>query len=286
MENFEKPNIPENSQQSSEKEQISYAPEVWKTVKNASKEIDLSTYLINSIIEQYRDSNPEYFKEFKSKTGFPREHLSPEIIKILREKSEEIEEVPEGWKTNKKIGTELGRNRKLITKIVDRYRESNPEYFKDFKPKSGSSVSEHYSPELVQIINENLPSVPKDGSWKNASQLENTLGVNQYQIQKLVNNYRETNPEYFKNFTVKGGTSEHYSSELIELIKEELDTIPGWKNAKELEELLNISHSLLKKKISKYKSSHFEYFNNFRDKDGKISEHYSPELISILEPIN
>ena len=71
----------------------------------------------------------------------------------ILEKSEKqkIQEVPEGWKTCGVIADELGTNHHIIKKIVDLYRQSNPEYFGDFKTRYGK-IYEHYSPELIEII--------------------------------------------------------------------------------------------------------------------------------------
>ncbi len=286
MEKFQKTNISENPQN---KEGILYAPEGWKTGGTISTELNITRYTIENIVKQYRETNPEYFGEFSIKNGRECEYFSPELVKIIIEKSKEVESAPEGWKTAKKLQTELGRNKKATEKIIKPYRETNPEYFKELKPKSGSSKSEHYSPELIKIITDEFgktPPAPEDGSWKTTKDIYRTFGISPYLAQNIANKYRETNPEYFKEFKIRGNIWEHFSPELIKTIIEksqEVESAPeGWNFAKKIENMFGISQHILLKITSKYKKSNPEYFKKFKTNNGQILEHYSPELVNII----
>jgi AraC-like DNA-binding protein len=271
----------------------------WKPLKGGEQtdlfllNLELVVEPLKKIADIYRQTNPEYFKEYKDKMGRVNEHFSPELVSIIKAEILSIPEAPEGWKTDNAVFDALGIRPSAIKKDIDVYRQKNPEYFEEFKNKG--FTREHYSPELVSIITEKAEKIQQiteaPEGWKTKKSLTAELGSNHDKIKGIVNKYRETSPEYFKDFKSSvGPIREHYSPELIELIKKELEqfaAIPeapdGWETLTSLSQGLGHSKNKILNIVSKYRESNPEYFKEYKDKIGRIPEHYSPELITVIK---
>jgi hypothetical protein len=70
------------------------------------------------------------------------------------------EEIPlqrEGWKSANSLRKELGIDYYAIKAFAEKYREEHPEWFEVQRPSGkGGPPSEHYHPELVEIIREHF----------------------------------------------------------------------------------------------------------------------------------
>jgi hypothetical protein len=120
-----------------------------------NKLLGVSYGITNKEANKYRKLNPEWFKIYKDSTGKKSEHFSPELVERIREEIESIEEAPEGWITKSALIKILKAAHKTINKKANKYRKSNPEWFKIYKDSTGKK-SEHLSPELIQEIKEDL----------------------------------------------------------------------------------------------------------------------------------
>lgn len=288
MEKFEKSNISENPQK---KEEILPVPEGWKTDGALAQELKISNRTTERIGNRYRNTNPEYFVEYKDSKGRVWEYNSPEMVEIITEEAQKHEAAPEGWMTNTGLASNLAVGKVLPKKIADQYRESNPEYFVEYKDKVGKTT-EHYSPELVKIISGEVQKyeiAPKD--WKTTSSAMGDLKVAFSLIEKIADQYRESNPEYFRQFRdVMGKVREHYSPELFQIVADEVKKIPtapdGWVPINSLVDSLGVDYNTLAKIADTYNESNPEYFFNYKTKTGSIAKHYSPELVKILTDIN
>ncbi len=269
---------------------ILQAPEGWKTNAALAVELKVGKPMVNKISEKYRKDNPEYFKEFKIKKGSVFEHYSPELLEIITQKVKEIPQAPEGWKTNNSIASESAVNFGFIKRITDNYRKDNPEYFKEFKNQTNTTL-EHYSPELVEIITKEvkkfkeIPQAPE--GWKTNTALADELNFHIETISNIANKYRKDNPEYFKEFKIKkGSVFEHYSPELLEIITQKVKEIPqapeGWGVQKRLSLELQTNQSMIRTIANKYRKTNPEYFKEFKNKKNVVVEHCSPELVEII----
>lgn len=69
------------------------APTGWLTKSSAMKHAKLTWEAINKIADVYRLDHPEWFKMFKDKKGLPREHYSPELVEIIKNKFQKNKDV-------------------------------------------------------------------------------------------------------------------------------------------------------------------------------------------------
>lgn len=155
----------------------------------------------------------------------------------------DIDKIPQGWKNNNTLSVELGANYGTVKRISNKYRINHPEFFKEFKSEK-NAVYECYSPELVVLIteeinkNNEIKKAPEN--WKTCHALQEELEVKETIIKKIVEKYKKTNPTFFelfkgsyKNEEAKGkGTKkgngkagriyEHFSPELVEIVRQEI----------------------------------------------------------------
>ncbi len=131
----------------------------WKSASILEKLGDFPrNQTIKRFVEQFRDTNPEWFEMQLPKKGSVAEHYHPELVKRIREhfasQLELLESMPpkkDGWESSSFLQRSL---RKKIDRIVDfahTFRAEHPEWFEMQVSKAGSGV-EHYHPELVEKI--------------------------------------------------------------------------------------------------------------------------------------
>ncbi len=267
------------------KNEVPFAPEGWMTNGGLRDQLDTSYPSIKIIADQYRTSNPEYFKYFKAKGGPVHEHYSPELVTKIISELQKIEKVIPGWKTVGALSKELKTGQLKVSAISELHRKKHPEYFRNFKSDSGP-IYEYFSPQLIDLIVSELKKTEKViPGWKTNKSLQKELGTGQETVSDIADKYRDSHPEYFKNLKPeKGQTREHYAPELVDLIVKEIETttVPdGWETNNIVHNKLNVGERLIGTIANKYRDSHPEYFKYFRSRSG-LREHYAPELVSLI----
>ena len=264
-------------------------PAGWKTKTVLAEELGISRNFFAALVEKYRKSNPEYIKEYQGKKRI-LEYYSPELITCLVADLNKNEKAPSSWETNGTIAKRFRTSHHFIQNLVSQYRKSNPEYFKEYREVKMSRLLEHYSPELIKIIEKEIVSrkVAPTG-WLKKTELAEELNIEPSTLGKIANKYRNDSTAYFGEF--RGETSnqisEYYSPELIELIKIEMRKYPpapdGWKTGGAASKDVGISPKTFFTYAEQYRSGNPEYFHEHRDTMGRVFEHYSPELIKALD---
>ena len=263
-------------------------PEGWKTFNELVISNKRASDFIRGKLEPYRKTHPEWFRNFGAKNGNITEHFSPELLSVINFESLNVGEPPEGWKYLESLSIYTEISQRFIKQIVEPYRQTHPEWFKYFRIESGHII-EHFSPKLVSIIeSESLKIEKSPDGWNTRTSLALLNETSLYLISKIVEPYRQTHPEWFKDFRGENGkVSEHYSPELGSIIPVELSKVDqppeGWKNSFQVSLSLNRSYYLINRGADRYRQTHPEWFKDFRGENGKVSEHYSPELILILK---
>lgn len=279
MEKFDQ-SLP-NSNDPEKDKKIQKTTDEWESAFLFSLESGFSSKTINKIVAPYRKTNPEYFSGSK---------YSPELTTIIREKLQNIKEVPDGWSDVKNLASEYGPD---IWKLTKKYQKTHPEYFSDFKNKDGD-VYQYADPEFVKIISNEIENLgdyplPPEG-WNTNATLSKELGSHFETISKKASPYRKSHPQYFNKFTENGRVFEYYAPELAEIIKKDIseknkDIIEaphGWRTSNSLCVELSTNGNFIGKIIKKYRASNPEYFAKYKIEKGQVREHYSPELVSII----
>lgn len=204
-------------------EKAELAPDGWITCGGLSNELKIEYKVIKKIDKKYRISNPEWFKRYLDSRGRLFEHYSPELVEEIKKVIDSRERAPEGWITETSLyGSNLGIGRKTLINLVDKYKNTNPEWAGEYLSKRGRLL-EHYSPELVEKIKEELVNreMPPDG-WFSIVEISSELGKKHSTIKNFADKFKEEHPDWFKKYFVRGGlVAEHYSPELVEKIREQ-----------------------------------------------------------------
>ncbi len=199
---------------------VEKVPEGWMSAAELEREFNNTPESIKLRAEKYRESYSEWFKNYKNKaTGQVSEHFHPSLVLQLRKDYKESTP-PEGWFTMDSLWRQkiLKSHYTTIKKIADMYRESHPEWFKVYN--SGYKFTEHYSPELIKQLKEDLPDLEAPEGWVTFHDITKKFGK---KVKKeTVESYRAIHPEWFKNFKKQGSLYGHYAPELVKAIEEQL----------------------------------------------------------------
>ena len=198
------------------------APGGWRTERELSVSLDAAPQTIHKLAEPYRKSNSEWFQRYSNKRGVTTEYYHPELIQEIRKVLVSRPEIaPEGWYTNKSLMKVLNASQRSINLLAEKHRSTNPEWYKEFRTGNGQ-VWEHYHPALIQKISEELAARPEAApeGWYTKRNISDELGKDYRAIEKLLSQFRNSNPEWFGTFLHKGGrATEHYHPDLMSRIR-------------------------------------------------------------------
>lgn len=265
-------------------------PEGWRTKNTVANELSISRTKMDRIVDGYRDRYPKYIYKYRDTMGKPAEHISPELIAIIAAEVRGVKDAPKGWLNNNQLATSLSRAYNVVEKRAEKYRQLHPEWFQMFRDASGR-VSEHYSPELVHEIRTELGARQRaPEGWMTNWALTKELSVQQNAPEIIVRQYRETHPEWFHEYDNEHGQArEHYSPQLIAIIREELlerdaERVPeGWLNLSEAAELVGVHPATLRPRLEEFRETHPLWFGMYLHKAGQRSEHFAPELVEMMK---
>jgi superfamily II DNA or RNA helicase len=212
---------------------------------------------------------------------------SKEVLRISQkfaEKRAETLGIPDGWITANRLQAEIGTTSATIKTFVEKFRTDHPDWFRDIK--THSHTAEHYHPELVEIIKENLTKTESPNDWQTTLELAKNIKRDYYTIQRVAEEYRDKKPEWFQKFKSGSMFVEHYHPELIKIITRELsvrkERPTGWETPNALAKNFNAAPQTIVKIAEKYKKENPDWFQEFTT-NNQLSEHYSPELISLIK---
>ena len=213
-------------------------PEGWLTTGALARELKKGFRTIKRIAEQYRTPHPDWFHRYRVVGGQSRNHYSPELCDIIRNKITEEEQSPEGWLTNKALARELKKDFLTIKRIPEQYRTPHPDWFYMYMTASG--LQEHFSPELCDIIRNSIAEREQTPEgWLTTGALAEEFKKNDSTIKKIAEQYRTSHPDWFCDYRAMGGQyRSHYSPELCDIIRnriaEEEQSPEGWLTNKAL----------------------------------------------------
>lgn len=279
-----------------EGEQFELSPEGWMTNHSLATEIHASYDTIKRITDDHRESHPEWFKLYKTKEGRLAEHFHPELVEILKKGRATIEYAPENWVTINALATELGVSSGTIKNIIGELPRLEEDWLKEYRIKDKrGNPSVYLHPDLVAEIRMRTPSresapegwVTRNGLYKDYKQLTPLM------VKKFVDKYRESNPEWFKNYAhaPKGYVVEHFHPELVAEIKEEMlryepgppygSSPEGWMETRNLAKELNFGEKALRSKLNRYRTSNPEWFRQYiSHRSSRVTEHFHPDLVA------
>lgn len=148
---------------------------------------------------------------------------------------------------------------------------------------------------------EEAPSVVHDDSKENDSgekqnvtegltlknRLAKELGIDPETVHKAAVAYQDTYPEWFILHADRAGhVRPHYHPELANLLREDLahrkSSPEGWMAVSVLARTLDFTSSTIQRVAEQCRDEHPEWFGTYKLPDGKLSVHYHPDLVSLV----
>ena len=271
--------------------------EGWLPLSHLARKLNSAPITVRNLVDSYRKENPEYVRMFRRGTGFPVEHISPELASLIEEKLK-IGIPPEGWisfsEASKALGIVKGGN---LHRFMRRYNiyEQFPEDFLQLRVAGTNYRTVTYlSPRVFQLVVEkkmNTPEAPE--GWVTSKELAVQLSVSIPIARKLAQKYAEEYPDSIGMFrTIQNTVFEHYSPDLIQIIKSELTNLSqapdDWMKLVDFASQHSVSIQTLRKQIVPHMENNPEYFSfYFKDSNGKLLPgevlYISPEIVSLLK---
>lgn len=267
---------------------IESMPEGWMTLAPLAKLANVACETVKRDLEEYIVSNPDWFKIYRKKGGRVAEHVSPELVKIIKEKYE-IQSAPEGWMTIHTLSDSVKATIGAIRDEAEKFRQSSPEWFKVFRNVQ-NKIKEHCSPELVKIITTKYKeTLYAPNGWLTLNALARKIGLDPITLKKYAEEYRQTYAEQFKEYRIErsGTFREHISPQLVEILTEKYGKIElapeGWKTAMTVSREIDAGVDVIRKFSEPYRNEHQDWFKIYKNRSGQTLEHYHPALVSIIK---
>lgn len=257
----------------------------WETSLVSAGRLKVHHTTIRHIANKYRDDHPEWFRTAVVRTRNTKaEHYSPELLKVIEQEISKRVEAPKGWRTPRSMALQTDKSPLTIVRMANKYRADHPDWFKNYIGTNRHDL-EHYSPELVDLI-ESLSKVEyAPQGWTTIGQLATKLGVDFGTIRKASEVFMTEQPESFKTYLDRAGTSRTHFSPLItkkiEMTTTNLSKTHGWETPSFLAKKLGKDPETIVGKASEYLIENPELEKIFRTSGGVV-KHYSPELLAKL----
>jgi ubiquinone/menaquinone biosynthesis C-methylase UbiE len=279
-------------------------PEGWTTDNKISRQLKAHQRTIQSIVNEVLKEDPDLFISSSimalGKDGKIYEYYAPGLAKQIETKYTEHNQLrtspaPEGWLHTKGAADALGSHPRIIKQLSSEFKEEHPEWFGTYKASNGR-VIDFYHPDLLTAIGSrinNEDAAPE--GWMTRTGLAEQLDISHQTVGKLVEKYREDHPALFQEFRViknngsKGGISEFYDPQLIEMVRQEAadrkDPPEGWMAAGALAVSLSCNRSTITEYIEMLRPDNEDNFGVFKGKQGVLAEHISAEFATQISQI-
>ncbi len=291
------------------KDKSKQAPEGWKAPPKLEKMWTKRKRAISEAAEKYREAHPEWFGDYWSnRLKKEIEYYHPDLVIALeidlkikehKEGKEVLGKAPEGWKTPSVLQTPLASHEDTVIKAAEKYREAHPEWFHNYWSYILKKDVEHYHSDLIAQLRRDLKVDERAAQkapqgWQLVESLTAIWGGGKKTVIKAAEKYREAHPEWFHDYwsTRSGKLVEHYHSELVSKLKEDLKIEEreakkapnGWRTYASLLADWGASPSSIKREAEKYRDAHPEWFHNYWSMSiAKEIEFYHPDLIVQLK---
>ena len=192
-------------------------PEGWLNIEILMKEIGIAKPTLRKHVKIYRQKHPNWFEMHEDKSGKREIYYHPDLIKLIQDKFKDNILPQKDWLSLTPIMELFKSDFVTVKKYLESHRADNPDWFKNCRDTKGE-IREYYSPELVEIMKKDHMPAPTD--WVFMASLSKSLKIDHRKIKDIMENYRTSNPGWFKNYRCSNGMmAEHFSPELVEIIK-------------------------------------------------------------------
>ena len=270
--------------------EITNVPEGWMTNHQLAEELEVAEKTIKTRSDEYRASNPEWFKDYKSANGHENEYYHPSLVELIK-KEFESKKPPKGWMTANRLSTTISLSSQKIKKIANTFRGEHPEWFKELEFRKGQII-EYYHPDLITLIKKEVPQQAPD-NWITlkdlATKCDTTLSRTRYAVAELGKEHPNWHGKYSRKSGAPGAAIEYCHPKLADMVRLKLSkekqigyAPEGWMTNSGLSTKLSFYNDGIKELAEKYRAEHPEWFRKYLDNSNRIFEYYHPELVILI----
>lgn len=262
-------------------------PAGWMTASGLAKFLNINSVTISRILEKYREQSPDSFRVYWATNNRKEEHVSPEIIQIL--KNEIDEKAPVGWLAKGALAKTLKVDFATVQGIVDPLREQHPEWFRLFRGTSHGvrELAEYFSPELVSKVLETALLVAPEG-WRSPADIANEMGKDYLSTRARLRELAGDSPEHIGRYRAhdKWIVSEYFSPAVIQKLQESMPADPpeGWMIANGIAPLVGVSRPTINAMTKEMQALFPGGVGRFRSKGGGPSPiYFRPDVVEYMK---
>jgi len=288
-------------------------PTGWFTRYAIAKKVHSKLNHVGKIAEQARREHPEWFRKYVN-LGRHWEYCSPELVVYIVEELQKAKlkriDLPEdtgtpvNWETNKALARMLNVNPERLHAAALEYKREHPDWFRKYYSRGNSQLREHYSPELIDKLKDEIRAgflpvyqqAPEN--WLNGQRLGGELKVAPKTVKRIADSYKKIHPQYFQECLTAGTgkPSIYYHPALCDIIRTSINernsnqqSIPeGWLSSESVAKLLvrdvgRVLHVTVQKTADRYRIAHPEWFRRCDTRFGHTGEYYSPQLCLAIQ---
>ncbi len=266
-----------------------------KTPGTIATELGIDPRRIKEFAEPYRLTHSEYFLLRRTSASQTNLCYSPKLVSIVEEKFSQLRNAlpaRKGEITPEDLAEEIGIDSRSLMVIAESYRPAHPKAF-IVRRYAGAKIAMHYKPALAEILRKRAKGITvlrkNSVEGKTLDQVASLLGKPLALVEQAINEFRDSNPEYFMlQQNKKGSIIERFSKNFIGLIEEKINEIEnisepqeGERSIGELSRDLGMSVNSIAAIAKQHKLTHPQGMVMRRSPvSGIAQEYYTNELIT------
>lgn len=246
------------------------------------------------IINSLRANNLTHIAVFWDEgISLPSEQYHPDFVEKIKIELLQQERPEPGWESTSSLAKkkDLIISTEKIVEFVSQFKKSRPQWFKKFYVAGNVKFAYFFHPELVKKIydtygDDKRLKAPPGWLTPNSLGKDKTLTVKASSIKKYAEQFRQSDPEWFKIFWFGSGFFEHYHPDLVKKIRTEFGNRKicprGWFSANYFEETGFKKAYKIKEYVEQFRDTKPHWFKFYLNKT-VYGENYHPDLIKKIK---
>ena len=272
----------------SEQNKLKYipVPEGWYSLLGITEEIGkISVQKVKKLLEKYRESSPEYFRQFLNPVNSRAfEYVNQKIVDAIKNDLAR-DTAPTGWVKITDLASEVHRSSPTLLQFIQQI-ESNEPIAGKFRTQNKGQSAHFVSPEIASKIRSEFSLIERapDG-WKSEIELARELGIDPRTLRKIVD--QQVGPNQDGSGIFLNATNipiRHYSQELIDSLKGTSQLAPkepGWTTNYSLAREFKVSESTVAETAARLSADHPEW-TQIMNKEGSVRRSYNDQLSTLI----
>lgn len=266
------------------------APDGWYNLNQLTTRLSYPRETIERIIEKFRSSNPEWYKQYLGGNRQPTVFFHPELVARVSEDLELIEPPPTGWLNLNQLSKELHVSRNTLQSMFSRLLSGHPDW--SHRYAVGSQELDFFHPDLIQAVRLELANRPEPApsGWYNLFGASKLLHQDRASIQKIFSEHEQTHPEWFKEFrNAQNVSTLYFHPDLIEIARQaferEVPPPEGWLNIAAIAKNVGHAAKFIESRLGEFETQNPASFGSFHEKGKMTTRYYDPAVIDFFHQL-